>query len=635
MRLIERLLLSLLLFTPSLILAQETIGPLNGNTQVAKGWADRNFYHSKGANRSGDTLQLPFVDDFSVLRSPFPDQSKWMDKHAWINATMPLRPVTLGVATLDGLNEFGMPYDFNHIVESDTCDYLTSCPIDLSNTQDTVILSFYYEAQGLGNSPEPKDSLVVEMKDTAGEWNSVWRTMGYVLTDSTFNRVMLPILGQEYLYKGFQFRFLNYGTQTGSLDHWHIDYVELDDSRTMADTLNNDFCFYYPTWAWLDHYEACPWTHYVHQKTTDPTDTLCTKNFPLYLRNNWTTNIVPGYSVSIRDNQMTEIFPAIEYSSSSFVVPQTWCNTGAVNGDPNYCGEVFGDDVTGHELPTNTSTVGVDSTHFFILSTISFGDEDPYTGANDTVLYKQEFYNFYAYDDGSAENAYGILDVPLAMFAYKLNVYKPDVLRALQIYFNPVIDDASLLQRFKIKVWTGAQVPETVVYEDAEWRTPVYGLERGYYQHYFLEQPYTAQSGLLFIGIQQESGVMINVGLDRNRNSNPNMFYFLTEDWVQSTIPGSWMMRPTFGAQYSWTDVNETEPLAHISIYPNPADDRVHISGSETNDSVELLDAAGRVIMTLGRGNGPFDVSGIGPGFYLVRVLRGNTVVGTQRLIKQ
>lgn len=634
MRLTERILALLLLTAPFAGLAQETLGPLTGNAEVAKGWADRNFYHSKGANRSGDTLQLPFIDDFSRFSSPFPDQSKWTDKCAWINATMPLRPWSIGVATLDGLNEFGRPYSFYSLIESLRCDSLTSQPIDLSNTQDTVILTFYYQAQGLGNSPEPKDSLVLELKDTAGEWRSVWRSSGYVLTDSTFKRVMQPIMGGEFLYKGFQFRFLNYATPTGSLDHWHIDYLELDDERTMADTLRQDMAFYYQTEPWLDDYEACPWTHYVHQKTIS-TEPICTKSYPLYLHNIHFEDVQPGFGISVRDNLMNEINPPINGSAASSVFAHKWCNTGAVAGDPNICGEVIAYDVN-YELPTSTSMVGVDSTHFFVLSTISTTVTDPRISSNDTVLYKQEFYNFYAYDDGTAENAYGILDVPNALFAYRFNIYKPDVLRGLQIYFNPVIDNAELLQRFKIKVWTGAQVPETIVYEDTAWRTPVYDMARNYYHHYMItDQVVNVQSGLLFIGIQQESGVMINVGLDRNRNSNENMFYFLGEDWVQSTIKGSWMMRPTFGAAYTWTDVADVPARVSIGIYPNPADQSIHVTGCDATDVIDLLDAQGRLVSRLGKGNGPFDVSAVQPGFYLVRVTRSGTVVGTQRLIRQ
>ena len=57
-------------------------------------------------------LSLPFLDDFSH-GGPYPDTNFWIDNAAYINNTYPICPPTLGVATLDGVNNEGQPYNPN------------------------------------------------------------------------------------------------------------------------------------------------------------------------------------------------------------------------------------------------------------------------------------------------------------------------------------------------------------------------------------------------------------------------------------------------------------------------------------------------------------------------------------------
>jgi hypothetical protein len=98
---------------------------------------------SKSNSRSlTDTLELPFIDDFSKeARSP--EESKWLDHSVYINQQMAVKPPSIGVATFDGLNNFGLPY--STINETGAADTLTSHYINLSYpASDSIYLSFYY-----------------------------------------------------------------------------------------------------------------------------------------------------------------------------------------------------------------------------------------------------------------------------------------------------------------------------------------------------------------------------------------------------------------------------------------------------------------------------------------------------------
>ena len=135
-----------------LVHAQEHVVPLTQNPA---------YLHAKAQGHSAPKSRavLPFIDDFSY-EGPYPDANLWQDKEVYVNNTMSATPPTRGVATLDGLNEYGRPY-FAQPFNSGLADSLTCLPLDLSGytPNDSIYLSFYYQPQGLGFAPEASDSL--------------------------------------------------------------------------------------------------------------------------------------------------------------------------------------------------------------------------------------------------------------------------------------------------------------------------------------------------------------------------------------------------------------------------------------------------------------------------------------------
>ena len=253
------------------IYSQERIVDLSSNPIL------ENSIHSslKREMVSTTTVLLPFIDDFSQIEY-FPSQDLWIDNYSFINRTYPILPPSIGVATLDALDETGSHYD-NALNASYIADYLTSNPVKLDLApSDSIYLSFYIQPGGIGNNPEKNDSLVLEFyAPESEEWLHRWSTIGY--ESDEFKQILIPIADEKFLKENFQFRFYNYASFDndnpvlyGNIDHWHIDYVRLDKNRSMSDTIIHDVAFVDGPRSALLNYEAMPWgDHFKFGKVSE------------------------------------------------------------------------------------------------------------------------------------------------------------------------------------------------------------------------------------------------------------------------------------------------------------------------------------------------------------------------------
>ena len=188
------------------------------------------FQKKKASNRI-TALSLPFFDDF-YQNEIFPNPGLWQDNFVFINTTYPKEAVTVGVASFDGTDANGKPYNVNANPNvSLEADKLTSNPIDLDGltSASNVFLSFYYLQSDFGERPvAPNDLLTVQFLDTTGNWNTVWQTSADTVL--RMRQVFLKV-DSVYLNPSFQFRFLAFGNVTGANDIWHVDYVKVDKDR--------------------------------------------------------------------------------------------------------------------------------------------------------------------------------------------------------------------------------------------------------------------------------------------------------------------------------------------------------------------------------------------------------------------
>jgi len=145
---------------------------------------------------------------------------------------------------------------------------LTSKPINLGGTSN-VFLQFLYQAQGHGNMPEPEDSLVIDFFSVdSNQWFlDMWHApAGWTANDWD---TAFIIINPALLDDGFKFRFRNYASTSGALDHWHIDYVQLYENPLFAVQEFKDLAISYPVTTMLKDYTSVPWDHYSNLSSAD------------------------------------------------------------------------------------------------------------------------------------------------------------------------------------------------------------------------------------------------------------------------------------------------------------------------------------------------------------------------------
>ena len=111
--------------------------------------------------------------------------------------------------------------------------------------------------------------------------------------------------------------------------------------------------------------------------------------------------------------------------------------------------------------------------------------------------------------------------------------------------------------------------------------------------------------GVIYVGFGQNGDAELNIGLDKNTNSNgTRLFYKLGNgaQWLQSGIEGSVMIRPVFksGKTFVW---NSTEDLSEIeaNVYPVPTTGMLTIEPTldfQQNYTADIVDVNGRTVLT-------------------------------------
>ena len=606
-------------------------------------------------------LSLPFVDDFAKPTNYIPDREKWIDNNVFINNSFSFNPPTIGVATFDAFDNTGKLYPgAGPLVFA--ADTLTSQKIDLTYLpSDSVYLSFFFQPGGYGDMPEFEDTLVLQYKGSSG-WENIWSASANA-TDSTittkwngivssqqvndlgtaFYRAHLKIDDIRFLNSSFQFRFINYASisinrnapgRSTSTDHWHLDYVYLDKGRRADDFNLPDVALAVPQLPLSQLYEAIPAIHLSAQEAInelfpDPMTLSIT-----YRNLGWNTKSV---------NRNFRIFP--HYGTGSTVQ----YSGGAEN--------IYNEQTIRYnfQAPKYNFTTTNDSAAFEIQSYIvTDNDHDAFRNDlryNDTTRYIQYFRDYYAYDDGTAENGYGLFGNNTAngKVAVQFQSYKTDSIRGMYMYFNRTVNDVNVTA-FNITVWSDFNgMPDTVMYT-ARVAKPIFKDSLNKYVAYKFDKPVFIQKGATYyIGWTQLSDAFLNIGFDRNRNHQERNFFNINNTWEQSIYEGSVMARPIF----TRTDANfpgdyePTEPPvvvedtnADFIAYPNPVvEGRLHIAKDDNRQTpinaqrVDIYDISGRLILSGSLDYGSIDVSTLHPGVYIIRVWDNDVFKGAKRIM--
>ena len=561
-----------------------------------------------------------FQDSATQYFAPVNDPELiWLESEAYHNYSLAVNPWSLGVASFDGLDENGFPYNLGTTL-TNYADNLTSKPVDMSgvSASDSVYLSFLYQPQGFGDEPEGSDSLILEFyaKDL-DQWNWIWSTQGSALTG--FEPVHIRVDNPDYFKKGFQLRFRNYGSLSGSLDHFHLDYVNLRTLSGYQDTVVRDFAFVYPIHTLLETFTSVPWDHYKNTPIGKITSSL---------------EVVVRNSDNTPENEQdgtTEIMYG-GFQEGSFILSEALLNNGDLNYLPWTTYYSYHDFSAGDRFDETKTGLYEE---FDIVSAVTHQNSN-FT-LNDSTYSKQYFQNYYSYDDGSAEQSYGPTGNQ-SMLAIKYTPYEADSVIGAMIHFVPSVVDVTG-NLFLLTMWddNGGE-PGNVIYEDDVFfpRQPSYEYDRNIFTDYYtLDTLKVPVTGTFYIGWRQFDPEKLGVGLDRNIVNNDKTYYSVDGgvSWNQSGFQGSVMIRPIFSTSFDAILGIESKEEAEMSIrlYPNPTANVINIEvhGAEYNGA-EVFNIQGGQIMETS--NKIVDLSSYPTGIYFVKI---NRHPQTFKVIKQ
>jgi hypothetical protein len=681
-------------FLPCTVLAQEVLTGLQFN-EAQKLTASSLDPALKLKELSG--IRLPFFDDFSTSNI-IPDQHLWIDRHVFVNKDFPLYPPNIGAATFDVLDETGAVY--NHAISVPfIADYLTSKPIRLDSLfspiarklrpSDSVYLSFYYQPQGRGDSPETADSLVLQLGYPTGDtvfsgridsvtvlvddyltdndleflaigdtiyappgcnedmylinfqmlswgdyvtipcdsvmipeiaWRPAWASAGISLTDfvdSTgryFKQVMIPVVDTIFFTDNFQFRFYNYGSiasqvtpqKRSNVDQWNVDFVYLNYNRNRFDTAYEAITFSGRPPSFLRRYESMPYRQY---------------------RSDAFNAITPEFEVLITNMDAIERNTKYRYKVEQVNGSQRNGYDGGSCNLPPFATFGFQNCISGcgaaHACPPVVELFSLDfdrdTTSYFITHYVSDS-----SGSNilvDSMKFRQGFYNYFAYDDGTPEFGYG-LEPARAMLAVQFRLVTMDTLSGVQLYFNRTLKDANY-RFFDIVVWNENNgKPGEEIYRQRRQR-PVWNDQLYGFHLYDFDEPLVL-NGIFYVGLQQDEGGSMNLGFDAVNNSAEYIFYNVDDEWKSSDFEGSLMIRPVFGDPYL-IGVDEKQPGDHpsVKLFPNPVSSKVSIrieSGALWQaDEIFIFDLKGQTVFKTNFRD-ELDLSGLPQGAYLMRI---------------
>ena len=542
----------------------------------------------------------------------------WSDfeQNVFLNNTFPIAQPTIGVATFDGLNHKGMPYNFS-IVSNGRADYLTSKPLNL-NFATPRYLSFFWQRQGLGDTPEFTDSLMLQFRNAETDWQTIWSKTGGV-SDTTFTSATIGI-DSIYLSSSFQFRFINRATLSGANDHWNIDYVRV--VQNLSDTIINDLAFVSGPTTFLKEYQSVPYSQYV--------SSMMSSNITNYIHNLSPSSLGQNtnFDYQVSDFYSQNLIDIVNVDNFNFAAAEI--------NNCNFCASVLNPLLITGSHPQFFFPDSNKCVEYRIKQWLTPLNLAPIR-ENDTIQFIQRFSDYFAYDDGSAEAGY-LLTTPAANMAAQFELTSADEMRGMKIFFDPINDNFSGVE-FYIRVWsdsiisigsTTIHIPGKILKEFGP-LTPQYTNTNDYsvFAEYLFNSILTLPVGKFYAGIYKESTIGLNIGFDRNNNNQTKMFFTPTSGlWANTQFEGTYMMRPIFGNCTNGlpSKINEIQNNA-IQIIPNPASDRVIIkSDLDENLNIEIIDFSGKLLFAkcnIFPGTS-VDVEALNNGLYIARIFNSD-----------
>ena len=600
--------------------------------------AGLNNYHRthsvlKKSLELNEAMFLPFLDDFNQ-DSYRPDPDKWYGDNVYINKKFQLFPPDLGVATFDAMDGSGYIHE-NANQYAFPADTLTSQPIRLDSIMDPVLrpllkkdsvyMSFYYQPQGRGNAPEEADRLTLEFySPSLDQWFEMWSSEGMSLDAFVSHhgaaslQVLIPLTDSvKYFQSGFQFRFHNLASLAGdnqpdwqgNADHWNIDLVWIDRNRSVLDSSYRKIAFVNLPPSMIKTYQAMPYRQYKN----DPTNSMKDIIDSMVIRNLANVSFTANY----------------QYKISNQTSQDSLYNGGITDVKP------FSEDgyvsYLGFKKPKVISFFSIYNELRKTYTITHVINDIGLTGVGDTAVRIQEFSNYYAYDDGTAEAGYG-LSVKNAKAAMKFKLNTKDTLRQIQFYFNPTLTGAND-QYFDIMVWKNLD-PEELIFTK---RVKV-KFTNGLYKFYTYDLGTSiVLANEFYVGFRQINSQNLNIGFDYAIDSKEYLFYNIGTGWNSSIYSGSLMIRPVFGEKMTTAIESISVEDKTFTIYPNPLNSsylNFQLDDGFVEDYIiEVINMTGQQLLQK-QLTSRMDVSELKNGMYFIRLTNKQTAISkTQKLI--
>lgn len=544
--------------------------------------------------------------------------SYWINEGAYRNNSFGVEAPTVGVMTFDGIDRLGVPYDISSSGTYGDADMLTSKPINLGiktngqpyTANDSIYLSFYYQPQGVGNDPEPEDSLSLNFySPVTDKWYWKWAEPGDSLRP--FRRVDIAIDDTLFLQQGFRLRFRNKSTLSGSLDHWNIDYVAITANARVQSNNFADVGYYGEAPSYIKTYTSMPWKHFKR----DPSEYMIDEvSIPIFNVSN-TSRFLENFFDMRNINDTAPYYTDV----GGIVVTNL---PGRQSLDINI-------PIASTTPATIFPTDNEERATFEIRNYLSINPDE--NRDNDTLFHYQYFDTYYAYDDGGAELAYS-LNGTGARLAYEFETDgNSDTLRAILINFPRMLINEQN-RRLNLMVWS--DLSQEPIYESG----PVWDVDYpdlNDFKRYPIDVPVVV-SGKYYIGWEQQDNRKIYIGWDINKRNEDRLFYSLDGSWTQTSFEGSLMLRPDFGfAQINagQEELNQEQGKNELNIYPNPARNIIHLSSDMEIQTVRVYNLMGmEVINQAMRDDQSLSLESLSGGIYILQVSSPNGEKITRKL---
>jgi len=603
-------------------------------------------------------INLPFWEDFSGSTGS-PDSARWINSgNVLVNSTLGIGPPSLNVATLDGFDAFGQPYDVRAEAPGFT-DSLVSRFIDLTQVpafkRNTVFISFFWQIEGRGELPDSEDFFRLQFKDNEGQWIDKFIMSGGDMTLSDiFQQEIIAIDSARYYHPEFQFRFQSFGNLQGSFDSWNIDYILLTANRSDNDFFHFDRAITAQPSPVFEPYTSIPLRHFV----SDPESYLTTPSTRIVNLDALIERQPISFSSFLFNQETGDLIDQMDAFNNLTFTLQGGPTNESLNGQERRI--IISSPIDANALTTtvenilNNQDADTAALHLqtkFILhsgdgnlidsiftnsenqmDTVFFEDVD--LKANDTVYNKTVLKDFYAYDDGTAEFAVGV-NQNGGQIAYRYILEQPDILTHIDINFPRIATSTTPTIRVFVRKKL-SDSPEDILHMDSTFSIPEQTGNNNLNSFNTYPLPNLAVGDTIFIGYEQVSDNRLGIGFDKNTSSFENVFFNVSGAWEQdNTLEGSLMMRPRFEKRIV-TGINDEKkitapdpPEENLVIFPNPSNGVFLLKGAF--DKIEVYDILGQRMILLIDGE-RIDLSDKPDGIYIAHIYYKGTIT-IQKLI--